>query len=602
MSVDCLVGLFRPGRRDLAEEANRILDWSDARFGRMTIAVGDGCVAVGCLIPTTKVGREPVCARGQGVVWGRVGDGNGFDPRWGLPRLSSSPEDRAGDSLVWSRQFALVVWDGASRILTIARDPLGLEPLFYAALPDGGVAVATRAIALSRLDDVDSGVDVETCAEMVLSLPRRSGATMFRGVKSLPRATTVRWETDGCRKRKYYSFDNSDDLGSEIDSRELLSQNFVNAVKRSLQGCSSPAVTLSGGLDSTSVFAVASELRKGDLQAVTMVFPNDNEATETDYSEAALEAIACTRQVKIPYRGLASITDAMRFADDPSWVALCSIMTGCGQAARASGADCLLTGEMGDFVAGYVRQPIQSLVQSRRWREVWESCSRGDPVAFAVARLLKHVLLTKSALARDIQLTTAESFRMRRTLVKAFSADVRHRYNLSERLLDSGRHMAATGESFVQETEQFFDHQAQSALGNSWLAARISGIRIEHPFCDTDLVRQSTRLSTSDRWCGSLNRPAFRASMAGRIPEQIRMRRSKARFNGPHGQHWAGLRELAGGADPYSPLGELLGLRNVSSLLGKSVDRPAGRKLEVLILCCSTWLRIIGGHGASNGH
>lgn len=173
-------------------------------------------------------------------------------------------------------QFAFAVWDPRDATLWLARDRVGIRPLFFAQTKEG-FAFASEAKALfaagwlaPKLDDAGVVDAVHLWAPMA---PR----TQFEGVQALPAAHVARVK-DGAvvETRRYWDVDLSDgnvDRGLSMDeAKERLRAVLTDAVKLRLRADVPVAAYLSGGLDSSLICALAQKELGGTLQTFSVGF------------------------------------------------------------------------------------------------------------------------------------------------------------------------------------------------------------------------------------------------------------------------------------------------------------------------------------------
>lgn len=156
--------------------------------------------------------------------------------------------------------FALGVWDEAKRRLFLARDRIGVKPLFYAERGReflfGSEVKTLLANPLVRPE-----IDLEGFAEVLMVGPARTpGCGVFRGVKELkPGHALVYTEGGGAREYAYWQLESKpheDDLETTVAKvRELL----LDAAKRQLAADVKVCTFLSGGLDSSALTAIAAQ-------------------------------------------------------------------------------------------------------------------------------------------------------------------------------------------------------------------------------------------------------------------------------------------------------------------------------------------------------
>lgn len=159
--------------------------------------------------------------------------------------------------------FAFAIWDQKKRRLFMARDRVGVKPLFYA-IHDRRLVFASEIKALLAHPDIKPEIDEEGLAEIfVLGPSRTPGHGVFKGISELRPGHILNYDQQGLSIKRYWnllSFPHYEDLDSTSGHlREL----FVDTVRRQLVADVPVCTLLSGGLDSSAITAVAArELRQ----------------------------------------------------------------------------------------------------------------------------------------------------------------------------------------------------------------------------------------------------------------------------------------------------------------------------------------------------
>ncbi|SBT39877.1 N-acetylglutaminylglutamine amidotransferase [Micromonospora auratinigra] len=193
--------------------------------------------------------------------------------------------------------FAVALVDRARRRLVLARDRLGIKPLYLAETP-GRLRFASTLPALLRAGDVDTDVDPVALHHYlswhsIVPAPR----TILRGVRKLPPATVRVVEADGrSRERVYWRPEyvrDPDRAGMDArDWRAAVGDALRTAVRRRLVADVPVGVLLSGGLDSSLIVALLAEAGQQHLQTFSIGFSGrDGEAgDEFHYSDLVARA------------------------------------------------------------------------------------------------------------------------------------------------------------------------------------------------------------------------------------------------------------------------------------------------------------------------
>jgi asparagine synthase (glutamine-hydrolysing) len=148
--------------------------------------------------------------------------------------------------------FAFAIWERDSGRLILARDRLGIKPL-YLAEKDGRLRFASTPQALLAGGDVDTSID-PTALHYYMSLHALVPAplTILKGIRKLPPATILTVEPDGSRKEQVYwtlsvGEREEDRAVSEAEWRSRVLETLRAAVRRRLVSDVPTGILLSGG-------------------------------------------------------------------------------------------------------------------------------------------------------------------------------------------------------------------------------------------------------------------------------------------------------------------------------------------------------------------
>jgi asparagine synthase (glutamine-hydrolysing) len=186
--------------------------------------------------------------------------------------------------------FAFGIWDASRRRLLLARDRVGIKPLYYASLPGGGVAFASELTAL-LLALPPAPVSVSALVSYFFSDYVHAPEAMVRGVRKLPPGHTVVWEDGRLGEPKAYWRVPSCGPSPRATDDELaheLWERIGDAVGRQLVSDVPVGVFLSGGVDSSSVAAQATRHAAGRMKAFAIGF-EDATYDESAYARRVAE-------------------------------------------------------------------------------------------------------------------------------------------------------------------------------------------------------------------------------------------------------------------------------------------------------------------------
>lgn len=153
--------------------------------------------------------------------------------------------------------FAFAVWDGAEDNLVLARDRLGIKPLYYAPLREG-VAFGSELKALLAHPHIRAEVDEAGLAELIGMLPMVSpGRAVLRGIREVEPARIVTIGREGIRSRRYWTLTDHPHEDDPETTVERIRELLIGSVERQTFA-DVPICTLnSGGVDSAAVTAIA---------------------------------------------------------------------------------------------------------------------------------------------------------------------------------------------------------------------------------------------------------------------------------------------------------------------------------------------------------
>jgi asparagine synthase (glutamine-hydrolysing) len=188
--------------------------------------------------------------------------------------------------------FAFGIWDSREQQLFIARDRLGVKPLFYSK-QTGSLIFASELKALLKHPDISPTIGREGLAQVFLVGPARTpGVGVYEGVSELKPGHVLLYSANGLHIRRYWALPNNvhtDDLKTTTAKvREL----FLDTVKRQLVSDVPIGTLLSGGLDSSAITAIAAEALakegKGPLPTFSVDYTdNDRYFKTNDFQPSA---------------------------------------------------------------------------------------------------------------------------------------------------------------------------------------------------------------------------------------------------------------------------------------------------------------------------
>lgn len=249
-------------------------------------------------------------------------------------------------------EFAFAVYDRVARSVFLARDRMGVRPVYYAQ-PGGGLCFASEPAALFASGEVPAAPDPCGVDEVLTFWGARAPRTVFRNVLSLPPGCCAEWKDGVLRVRRWWSPD-FPDAGEEDgyapdEALWTLDSRMRSAVGLRLQADVPVGAYLSGGLDSSVLCALAAPATPHGLRTFSVTFhdPALDEAAYQQEVAARLGTLHAAHAVSSAEVAEA-FPAAVRHAGTPLVRTAAAPMSLLARLARERGVKVVLTGEGAD--------------------------------------------------------------------------------------------------------------------------------------------------------------------------------------------------------------------------------------------------------------
>jgi asparagine synthase (glutamine-hydrolysing) len=194
--------------------------------------------------------------------------------------------------------FAFAVWDMTREQLFLARDRLGVKPLFFSSHPDA-LIFGSEIKALLSNPLVSREVDMAGLCELLMIGPARTpGVTPLRGISELKPGHFLLYTSRGLAIKRYWgleSYEHEDNLSTTIQQVNGL---LADAVARQMVSDVPVCTLLSGGLDSSAITALAVKAMGGQGKAQLHSFSVDYKDNESNFTATLYQPDADTPWVK----------------------------------------------------------------------------------------------------------------------------------------------------------------------------------------------------------------------------------------------------------------------------------------------------------------
>lgn len=209
--------------------------------------------------------------------------------------------------------FAFALWDQRRRRLLIARDRLGIKPLYYAEIA-GRLIFASELKAILQLPEVDRELNWNSVSHLFTFLSTPQEDSIIKGVHKLPPGHILTASPDrGIQIARYWDVDFEPDYTIDEQSfAERLRELLEESVRLHLVSDVPLGAFLSGGIDSSSVVAMMARVSSSRVKTFSIGF------AEADYSELAHARLVATR-LGTDHQELILKPDVLQIIDDLPW-------------------------------------------------------------------------------------------------------------------------------------------------------------------------------------------------------------------------------------------------------------------------------------------
>ncbi len=442
--------------------------------------------------------------------------------------------------------FAFGIWDGGRRSLFLARDPLGIKPLYYA---DNGRSFrfASQVKALLRGGRVDTAPDAAGHAGFFLWGAVPNPHTLYRGIRNLPAGATMRVDASGAGSPKIYV--RLADVLAEAEAnaagrtftaeqrQEELRAAVEDSVRHHLVADARVGIFLSSGCDSTSITAAAGATRTSELRTVTLGFQEyrGTEADEVPLAEVVARHCGTAHQTYwLGAREFEQDFDrVLECMDQPSIDGVNTYFV--SKAAARAGLKAALSGIGGDeSFAGYPSfTQIPRAVHAARWLPA----ALGAGLRRVSAPVVRHVVSPKYAGLFEFCHSYGGAYLLRRSLFMPWELPALMDADMARTGWEELQPVATLNETIADlrnprlrvSALEMTVYLRQTLLRDADWAGMAHSVEVRVPFVDLEFVRRVAPLLAAANPPGKAE---LARANAHRLPEAV-VRRRKTGFNIP---------------------------------------------------------------------
>jgi len=483
--------------------------------------------------------------------------------------------------------YAFGIWNDTDKTLFLARDRMGVKPLFYYSYPNG-IIFGSELKTLLANPLVKPRVDNDGLKEIFLLGPGRTGGNgIIKGVKELKPAEYLVFDPKKELKvRKYWSLkacEHTDDVKTTVEKTRLL---ITDAVRRQLVSDVPLCCFLSGGLDSSIISKIAADeylyCNKGRLHTYSVNYADNRRYfeksiyqpdTDEEYIEMMVNEIGSRHHEVLLYNEDLEkhLEDAVLARDLPGMADVdSSLLLFCREIKKEFTV--ALSGECADEIFG-----------GYPWYH-------NRDIVFKNTFPWSHSLDLRLSILKQGLLTDGEEY------VKQQYSDT---VNETDILPRDGDFEVRMRQMFMLNLNWFM----QTLLDRKDRMSMYSGLEVRVPFCDHRLVEYAYNMPWDIKSLNGREKGIVREAMKGILPDEI-IWRKKSPYPKTHNPKYlkavkSSLQKILD--DTGSPIVQLINKQKVKEIIdsdGKALSVPwygqlmTGPQLMAYLIQVDTWMRI----------
>ncbi len=430
--------------------------------------------------------------------------------------------------------FGFALWDATQQHLFVACDALGARSLCYH-LDDGRAVVASELLAILAHPEVEPRMNEAKVAEFLVGAEDEQEESFYEGIRYCPPGHCLLISADAERKWRYWDVDPQRRIRCRSDGE--YAEQYLELLKEAVRcrlRCSGPvAISMSGGLDSTSLAALSAPmLAPRRLKTFSYAFDALKSCDEREYIRPVVEQYGLDATY-IPCDDKWTLRDLPQWPSERDYLwsdAYAWLPRSVMAAAQATGCRLLLGGYFGDTLFEGGAFWALDMLRERRWGQLGRMLVRAPRSIDWRADLLQNGL--RQLLPQQIA-QAYRRLRPRRTesLHPGLHPHLAQRTRLDQRINadQAWRRFRAPG----------FGARYRSLTPNVFPQGRAAvrrvynryGLEPENPYYDRRLVEFVLAVPADQSGRPGWDRWVHRKAMRGILPEEVRLRRTKTNFD-----------------------------------------------------------------------
>ncbi len=446
-------------------------------------------------------------------------------------------------------QFAFAIWDKVHEELFLARDRVGIRPLFFNISSNGNFSFASEIKSLFEQKEIIPEFNTESLSQIYTFWATLTPNTAFKNIFELSPGEFMLYSRNGIKKEKYWelTFGDSNHKLSLQDAVDKFHEIFNDSVRIRLRADVKVAAYLSGGLDSSATVAYINDIEPAVLNTFSVGF-DEGDFDESHYQSEAVKyfntshkSINCSsHQIaeSLPVVIWHLETPVMRTAPVPMYLL--------SKLVRENGIKVVMTGEGADeILAGY------NIFKETKIRRFWANQPDSSSRPILLKKLYPYLPQMKSANPAILKsffgyklddvnnpfyshllrwnnsnhITKHFSSKLKNDLTDYFPFE-----ELASRLPKDFNSWDSISKAQWLETTMFMSGYLLSSQGDRMALA--NSVEGRYPFLDYRLIEFCASLPARFKLNSLDEKFLLKKLMQNRIPENIR-KRSKQAYRAP---------------------------------------------------------------------
>ena len=429
--------------------------------------------------------------------------------------------------------FAFGLWDPRTREMHLVRDALGMRGLSFTEGP-GFVAFATEPRQLLQVNGMARRPNLAFFAEWTAGRMSHPSQTIFVGIERVQPAHILTFTPEGRRTSRYWDIDPRHEIRYR-DDRDYVAHFrslYQVAVRARLRHVDQVGVFLSGGLDSSSLVAMAAHVEAGHPSAAVRAYSLtcDGLPDGDDEQSASIVADFCrVPLVCVPLRevGVEFYVKMAQTLEDTIPSAIGDGRASLARRAVTDGCRVLFDGTGGDEWFGGAYQHAADLLKAgrliatvRQLRAAALTVEGHNALELATAAVWA---LVPDRLRPAVKRVLPRRDRTPRGFNQAFAARADLVGRTATPLRDRRFSSIATGTAYATATHPITAYSWEEIARHD----ELFGVELAAPLMDRRLAEFAMGIPEEQRWLGTRSKRVLRDAMVGQLPEST-IRRRKA--------------------------------------------------------------------------